>query len=166
MHADLIADVNSKGLNDWTALHLASHGNKSSICQILIEKYNANLECKTTENRTPCHLAAIKCNIDCLKVLIDANCNINSIDNECNTPLHLSSKLGIIKSVEYLLRRRADYELVNKQAQTALLISNSSEVKDTFYKFITAVSGRRDRSPIEIKNNTKRVDTNINQRSQ
>jgi ankyrin repeat protein len=34
------------------------------------------------------------------KVLIDANCNINAIDNDCNTPLHLSSKLGMIKSVE------------------------------------------------------------------
>lgn len=166
MHADLIADVNSKGLNDWTALHLASHGNRSSICQILVEKYDANLECKTTENRTPCHLAAIKCNIDCLKVLIDANCNINAIDNDCNTPLHLSSKLGIIKSVEYLLRRRADYELVNKQSLTALEIASSVEIKDTFYKFITAVSSRRDRSPIENKNITKRLDTNINQRSQ
>lgn len=38
LHADLIADVNCKDKNDNTALHFACFENKSSICQILLEK--------------------------------------------------------------------------------------------------------------------------------
>lgn len=53
-------------------------------------------------------MAAIKQNIDCLKVLIDNNCNVNIIDKNGNTPLHLACEAGSIKSVEYLLRRRAN----------------------------------------------------------
>lgn len=41
-------------------------------------------------NRTPCHIAALRNNIECVKVLIDTKCNVNLIDDDGNTPLHIA----------------------------------------------------------------------------
>lgn len=132
---------------------------------MLIEKYGANIDCKTNDHKTPCHLSAKRNNIYCLKVLIDSSCNINIVDINGNTPLHSSCKYNAIKSVDYLLKRKADYKVINNSGQTALDLANSIEIKDTFYKFITAM--RRNKSPFNDKINnissTKKVENSSNQ---
>lgn len=62
-------DINSKGLDDWTALHHAVNGRHTKIVQLLIEaKANPNLS--THMGRTPLHLACLRCSLEIVQILI------------------------------------------------------------------------------------------------
>lgn len=69
-------DINSKGLDDWTALHHAVNGKRTNIVKLLLEaKANPNLE--TQMKRTPLHLACLRRSIDIVKLLVQYGVNIN-----------------------------------------------------------------------------------------
>ena len=52
-------DINSKSLDDWTALHLASNENNYQIIDILLNN-GGNVEAQTTIKRTALHIAAFR----------------------------------------------------------------------------------------------------------
>lgn len=51
--------VNLESLDKWTALHYACYGGHDKIAQFLLSK-GANIESKTSINRTSLHLSCIK----------------------------------------------------------------------------------------------------------
>lgn len=63
------ADVNAKGKNEKTPLHLAAHHGHREIVKALIEK-GADVNAEDQERRTPLHLATIIAHEDVIEALI------------------------------------------------------------------------------------------------
>lgn len=58
---DMVADVNAKAIDQWTALHFAAENGHYNIVKELLEKHpTAEVDPFSTICRTPLHLAAIK----------------------------------------------------------------------------------------------------------
>ena len=57
---DLVADVNFKGLDQWTPLHFAANGCKLEVVKELLANPDIEKEPKSSILRTPLHLATIK----------------------------------------------------------------------------------------------------------
>lgn len=63
-------DINIRGRDGWTALHLASYLNRLEIVILLLE-LGADSDCKTYQNQsTPLHLACSRGNVQTTKVLL------------------------------------------------------------------------------------------------
>lgn len=71
------------------------------------------IEALTTMKRSPLHIAMLKNNIFMVDYLLSCGANINCQDIDFNTPMHIASKLGYEILLDYLIKRNADYLLVN-----------------------------------------------------
>lgn len=84
---DLIADVNSKGDNDWTPLHFSCLSGNLNIVNLLLNK-KANIDAETTLKFTSLHIATQKGFEEITQCLIRAGAEVNCRDIYSNTPLH------------------------------------------------------------------------------
>lgn len=76
---DLIADINSTGLDDWTALHFAANeGNIEVAKELVFNHADTNLNAQSTLMRTPMHLASIRGHTNIARLLVDAGANTNA----------------------------------------------------------------------------------------
>jgi ankyrin repeat protein len=69
-------DINSKLIDDWTALHLAANEGHSEIIEIL-SQYKANLEAETKMERRAIHIAALRGNLKVIQILVKNGAQIN-----------------------------------------------------------------------------------------
>lgn len=128
-----IADTNAKGLDKWTALHIASALGYKQICKIMIKLApDTKINAKTSLKRTPLHLATFNNNLKVVKFLIKSGADINLQDVEKNTPLHLASMQGNLEIVELLMQKSPDFSK-NCLNRTAFCVSLNHA---TYFKFI------------------------------
>lgn len=75
----------------WTGLHVAVYyEHPYPILMMMLEKCSANeglIDCRTRDQETALHLAAIKGNCDAAFALIQAGAELNPVDKEFRTPL-------------------------------------------------------------------------------
>lgn len=96
--SDLIADIDTRGLDNWTPLHMAASENHISVGKLLIEK-DCELDPKSSIGRTPLHVAALRGHQQFVKLLVEADADLNAVDSSSNTPLHYSSEFGHLDCV-------------------------------------------------------------------
>ena len=60
-----------KGISGWTLLHNAAAHGWTDIVELLITKYNCDVNCGTVYNMTPVHVASIKGHLDVIKYLVN-----------------------------------------------------------------------------------------------
>ena len=65
-----VADLNTKGADQWNALHFAANEGHGDICEVLIEK-NIDVEAVTSKKRTVLHLAASRGHTDICRLFCD-----------------------------------------------------------------------------------------------
>ena len=105
---DLIADVNHRGLDQWTALHFAANEGHFEIVKALLTHPDIDREAISSINRTPLHLAAIRGHTNIVRLIIDSptkpqtDRNIRDFDE--NTPLHYASEYGHSDCIIYLVK--------------------------------------------------------------
>ena len=63
-----LSDINSRNINDWTPLHLASFSNRIEMVMLLLE-YGADTSCKTDKGHSALHLACSKGNVEITQLL-------------------------------------------------------------------------------------------------
>ena len=130
LYGSLIAQVNSRGISDETALHIAAKQGHVAICQILIdlgEKIDVNA--KNSNNSTPLHLACKSGQYLVSQLLIRSGGFLNALDDFHNTPLHYAAESGEIKLIKYLFNRFPGLEGKNNQGLTPLSILNSKGIE-------------------------------------
>jgi len=132
---------------------------------MLVDKYDAYISARSSMNRTPCHIASLRNNVECVKVLLDNKCDINAIDDDGNTPLHIASESNASKCVDYLLRNSVDCTIKNNVGKTAIDLSSNVDIKYLFMKY-----GSNDKkysvNNFETKNDTIDNSETYNKRSQ
>lgn len=113
---DLAADINVKGLDQWTALHFAANEGKGEVVrELLTHKADIDKEPRSSILRTPLHLAAIRGHTSIVRLLIQSGCDKNTKDFDENTPLHHASEFGHFECIIYLIKEaEADCMSKNK----------------------------------------------------
>ncbi len=102
-----------------------------SVVEILLNN-NANIEAKTSMQRTPLHLSCMRGNIEIVKLLVNCQASINSTDHELNTPLHYASEHGFPDIVGFLLDRNPDIFVKNIHNLTCIDVTNSVDIRKIF----------------------------------
>ena len=116
---DLVADVNTKGLDQWTALHFAANEGRLDVVKELLTHSDLEKESLTSILRAPLHLAAIRGHTNIVRALINAGVNRNLRDFDENTPLHYASEYGHFECIIYLIKEaEADPMIKNKFGYT------------------------------------------------
>lgn len=137
LYGNIAAHPNAKGLNDWNSLHMAASDGLADITKILITKGDhTDVDARTTMNRTPLHLAVLHNHLEVVKVLIYHNADINSIDNEFNTPLHYSAALGYYELVSWLLSQNPKVDIQNYLNRKPQDLSLNYTIYQLFQDFI------------------------------
>ena len=127
-----IYDINSFD-DDWnTPLLYSLTNNHEQIFKYLID-HNASISIKDSHNNNALHIA-IKNN--CSHYIIDYLINSNSIDinginDECQTPLHIACSEGYLYAAEKLIEKGADINAFDNEVKTPIFhacYSNHPEI--------------------------------------
>jgi len=130
---DLMPDVNSRGIDQWTALHFAAHEGHRVIIEFLLRRSETEIEAMTSLNRTPLHLAALKGQIEAGRLLVDAGASPMAKDADENTPMHLASEFGHGGFIIFLVKEcGAELTEKNKFGYCPFDIAMDIEIKELF----------------------------------
>ena len=99
-----MADVNTKGLDSWTALHFAANEGRLEVVKELLKAGEIEIDAMSSILRTPLHLASIRGHIHIIRALVNAGVNKNVKDFDENTPLHYASEYGHFETIIYLVK--------------------------------------------------------------
>ena len=111
--------INHTGQDYRTALHISVLYNYISIVKNLLEK-GASLEVRDALGRTPIHLMV---SVECAKVLLSKEVDVNSKDCYGSTFLHRNCANGNYAFVKLLLAHGADPNMKDNLDRTALHIA-------------------------------------------
>ena len=131
-YGDLIADVNTKGLDDYTALHTAASEGHAEVVDYLLNRGGAFVDPLTVSLRTPLHIACTRANLEIIKMLCNAKANINAQDKDGDTPLHMLSECGYQTGLMFMLKKKPDLTIKNRFCETAAEVAVSLEVRQLF----------------------------------
>lgn len=98
--------------------------NKDILCSQLLLQFGAKVNSHSNVfgvTMTPLHLASscYGCE-EITKILLDAGCVVNCLDNEKRTPLHIAVNNGSLKQVQLLLENGADVHVKDAKGNTPL----------------------------------------------
>ncbi|MBH5362450.1 MULTISPECIES: ankyrin repeat domain-containing protein [unclassified Wolbachia] len=113
------ADIETKGIDGYTPLHLAVKYGRLEVAKFLIEK-RANVDNKGNGGHTPLHYAVLNGHLEVAKLLIERGANINEKDNDDNTLLHLAAEKGRLNVVDKLIDEEAMVNEENSYGYTPL----------------------------------------------
>jgi len=125
---NIVADINSKGLNDFTALHFAVVEGYFDIVVILLWQ-GANVNAYSGSLNTPLHLACQRGYLNIIELLIDYKADINAKDCFGNTPLHILSEAGWLNCLKFLLQHNPDIDAKNVYGETPSELAKNLEVR-------------------------------------
>ena len=148
IYNDLVAQTNAKGLNDWTALHIAASEGFKDACEVLLfQGEGTDINAKTSMNRTPLHLASLHGHLPVVKVLIREGADINALDVENNSALHYAAIHGHLPLVKWLLCRKPDISQKNHLGRTAADLAVAFEIFVAFKEHCTKLGIELERTP-------------------
>lgn len=135
-HGEKIADVNYRGPNDWTPLHIAAESLHLSVCEVLLDYCeDTHVNCRTDQLSTPLHIVCTRGNLQIAQFLIRSGADINAIDINGETPLHIAAKHGHQALVNWLLSRGPNLYIKNKYGYSPEDVA-SSEIVHCFHRFL------------------------------
>jgi len=132
VYGDLIAQVNAKGLTDWTALHIAANEGSTDVMRVLVANEETDLSALTELRQTALHIAAAKGYLDIVQVLVSAGSGLDAQDYTGCTALHLVAKNNRKDTAAWLLGHDPAVRVVNDQGKTAYQECTSAEMADLF----------------------------------
>ena len=104
---------------------MAAQGNKAESFIFFQSLFDIN--CKDEKNSTPLHWASyMNCEDIVTYLLAQPTIDLDPIDCNKQTPLHLATAYGNTRIVKKLLKAGANRNLVNDKNETALQIARSN----------------------------------------
>ena len=99
----LVADINFRGLDQWSALHFASNNGHLEIIKEIVKDQSVEIDALSQIMRTPLHCACIRGFTMIARELVQNGANPNARDFDESTPLHCASEQGFIETITYLI---------------------------------------------------------------
>jgi protein-serine/threonine kinase len=119
---EFIPNINTQGLNGFTALHFAVNERHLDVASFLLEE-GANVNAVTKGLRTPLHIACENGYVKMIELLIKSEANVNAQDDNGNTPGHILAGQGLYESILAYCKGNPDFTIKNKYAETPIEIS-------------------------------------------
>ena len=124
------ADINVKGINGCSAIHLAVNSFTVEILKILIAA-GANIDAKNNDGNTALHDAVQKKYIDIVKILIDAGANIEITNNQGKTAFNLAQENYTQEIIEIFKKHYEEQDtkrlaLASNDEKSVVTVENSS----------------------------------------
>nr|XP_047126785.1 serine/threonine-protein phosphatase 6 regulatory ankyrin repeat subunit A-like [Hydra vulgaris] len=109
----------------FIALHLAVSTGKQDVCRELLSTHSKEQLHAITRDYgdTALHLAARRKELNIIRLLVQAEANINQVNLEGQTPLHIAVAESDVDSVEYLINENASGIIKDKKYRNALHIA-------------------------------------------
>ena len=128
-------DVNAQDLKGTTPLHYASFNRRPKIVQLLLAN-GANAHAEDNQGRNPLHqISPLLIEVDhqdvrrVTQLLLEQGVDVNVIDKNYETPLHISSSFVSLENTRLLLNRGANADAENVHGQTPLhLVSQTHHI--------------------------------------
>ncbi len=139
-HGDLVADITTKDLDDFTALHYAASEGRIEVTRALLSHY-APVDALSTARRTPLHIACYRGNLPIISLLAERGANINAQENEGNTPSHILSECGWQEALQWMLSRGPNLQIKNSCGLTAVDVAANVEIHRLFISKVAAPAG-------------------------
>ncbi|XP_019850163.1 PREDICTED: ankyrin-3-like, partial [Amphimedon queenslandica] len=100
---DKNCDVNAKGINGYTPLHVACARCSFDTVQFLTNSTKCNLEAEDNYQTRPLHFACQSGNVDVVcHLVIDKHCDVTAEQKDGLTPLHLACLNRSFETVQFL----------------------------------------------------------------
>jgi hypothetical protein len=108
--------VSLKHIDDLAAVfHTAVSQSNAVVAQYLISHLSARVNTRNDQGKTPLLVAAQGSNIDVVRVLLEAKANVNRVDKNKNTALHLATDASVAK---LLIKHGASRTAINNHRLT------------------------------------------------
>ena len=92
--------------------------------KVLIKADGNVNQARTTDGRSPLFVASERGNVDTVKVLIEAGCNVNQAGNDGYTPLFVASQKGNVAIVKVLLEAACNVNQATNAGSTPLTMAS------------------------------------------
>ncbi|BDI33727.1 hypothetical protein CCAX7_57780 [Capsulimonas corticalis] len=120
---DAGADTEGVGLNQTTALSLASAFSSPDLVRLLLA-HHANVRALDSEGATPLHMAACAGRLDVFKLLLDHGADLYATTRNHSTMLHVASQQdGHTPMLRYLLQHGFEINLKDQDGETPLHVA-------------------------------------------
>eukprot|EP00826_Nyctotherus_ovalis_P057610 TRINITY_DN7885_c0_g2_i2.p1 TRINITY_DN7885_c0_g2~~TRINITY_DN7885_c0_g2_i2.p1 ORF type:complete len:423 (+),score=82.47 TRINITY_DN7885_c0_g2_i2:208-1476(+) len=149
-HGELIADIDTRGHDEYTSLHLAVLAGHLAIVQTLLE-LGARTDAVSNMLETPLHLACRKGYRDAIEVLVNYKADINARNKFGNTPLHYLSQGGWADCLDFYLQLKPDGDIKNIYGETPAEIAKNVEVRNLLLNITHSTEKKETYKRIVIK---------------
>lgn len=119
---DNVVDVNSVGVNQTTALHLAAKSGHVAAVKELLSR-GADSSARTADSFTPLMLAAQGGNTECVNELLKSGADPNPTDQAGNAAIHMAAEVGSIGTAKALLAYGARADVPNSSGSLPVHLS-------------------------------------------
>lgn len=127
---DIKVDAKNVFDDGWTALHYAVHEGYFEVVKLLIEQYFAQVDARTTFNKTPFHFACRRGNVDIIKYLIEKGASTSVVDRDGCTPLHYLCESENFEMIKFILPLcKGSKDVRNRFGKKPADLINNSEMK-------------------------------------
>ncbi|XP_013382005.1 serine/threonine-protein phosphatase 6 regulatory ankyrin repeat subunit A-like [Lingula anatina] len=153
------AQVDARTKDNYTALHIAVEACRPLVVQTLLG-FGAQVELKGgLAQETPLHIAARTSEGEkCAEMLIKSGANVNSIQENGETAMHIAARYGLIKMVIALLEEGGDPCWQSKLGETPLHVSVRHchwDVADELLRFVATEKSHIDAVMLVNQQNTE-----------
>ncbi|KAG8178987.1 hypothetical protein JTE90_012500 [Oedothorax gibbosus] len=125
-------NVNDKGKDGFTLLHIAAQMGHLAIAEILVEN-GANIHAKNISGSKPIHIAARDGHLNVVKFYLDKNIQLNDIGVIGESLLHYAIRGGQLEIVKYLINQNIDVNSSNYNLSKPLHIAAQYGYSDLIY---------------------------------
>jgi ankyrin len=122
--------VDAQAIDDLTPLHVALCFGGAKVTQLLLE-HGANPNLRNVIGQTPLHGALTKITdyfkdnyFDAVRLILECGADVEALDDDHSTPLHVASRYGSVKAVRLLLEHRAYIEALDNRGSAPLHIAS------------------------------------------
>ncbi|XP_043497913.1 transient receptor potential channel pyrexia isoform X2 [Polistes fuscatus] len=137
--------------SEETVLHVAARCNALEVLKLLAPN-NTSLNRLDANGYAPIHHVADRGNPACLKILIQAACQVDLSNKKGDTALHLAAEAGCLENIDLLLENNANVHLKNNRNQTPLHLAARSHCLDSVELLLR--KGRSDPNDEDIDGRT------------